>query len=185
MVWVFITVVLVGAALILILQARDNAAVQKAARDAGAIDGVRCKHIEGLGIGQGADCLVWSFADRLQINDVKTKRAFNLSLSKLRAVEAKTEQEIREVHKSVVGRAIVGHLLVPGVGAIVGGMSGVGTKKKKGPEHHYLVINYVDDAGELKGITFSMDGNILRLRSFAAGAQKVFMASAAGQTTNL
>lgn len=36
-----------------------------------------------------------------------------------------------EVQKSVIKRAVVGGILTGGVGAVVGGLSGLGTKKKK------------------------------------------------------
>jgi len=43
--------------------------------------------------------------------------------------------------KSVIKRAIVGGILTGGVGAVVGGMSGLGSKKV---ESYYLIINYWD-----------------------------------------
>lgn len=47
--------------------------------------------------------------------------------------------------KSVVGRAVAGGLLLGPLGAVVGGMSGIGTKSKKlDQESDYLVINYWD-----------------------------------------
>lgn len=54
--------------------------------------------------------------------------------------------EITEKDKSVIGRAVVGGLLLGPVGAIVGGMSGIGTKQKvkKGNVDLYLYIKTSD-----------------------------------------
>ncbi|MFS8534839.1 MAG: hypothetical protein FWJ65_06730 [Limnochordales bacterium] len=171
-VWAVLIAAVLGLAYGLWQQSKKNAAAQAAAREAGATDGVECKHVAGLGLANGADCQVWSFPDRLEIREKESGQTFRLALAKLRAIEAKSEREIREVQRSVVGRAVIGHLLVPGIGAIVGGMSGLNTKKK-GPLHHYLIVNYVDDHGELQGITFMGDGNILRFQQFAAGVKKL------------
>jgi hypothetical protein len=53
-----------------------------------------------------------------------------------------TTEEITKTNKSVVGRAVVGGLLMGPVGAIVGGMSGMNKDKLKNT--NYLVINYWD-----------------------------------------
>ena len=67
--------------------------------------------------------------------------------------------------KSVIGRAVVGELLLGPVGAIVGGMSGIGTKtvnvKKKTkliPAKTFFVINYADEHGEIQVVTFELAG---------------------------
>lgn len=171
MVWIF-----VGAAVLIIIveiwqQSRRNKAAKSAAQAAGAIDGVKCKHLAGLGLAEGAECEVWSFPDRLEIREKETGQAFSLALGKVRAIEAKTTQEIKKANRSVLGRAFVGNLLVPGVGAIVGGLTGLDKTKKV--NHDCLIINYTDTAGELQGVTFMDDGNILRLRQFAAGVKKL------------
>ncbi|XWN36814.1 MAG: NINE protein [Balneola sp.] len=51
----------------------------------------------------------------------------------------------RTKDKSVVGRAVAGGLLLGPLGAVIGGMSGIGTKSKKlDQETDYLIINYWD-----------------------------------------
>ena len=52
--------------------------------------------------------------------------------SQIISLEYKSQQEIVQVSKSVVGRAIVGGVLTGGIGAIIGGLSG-GSRKKKRP----------------------------------------------------
>lgn len=169
--WVILIAVVLGVVVGIWVQARQNKAIRAAAQAAGALDGVKCKHLAGLGLAEGAECEVWSFPDRLEIREKETGQVFNLALSKVRAVEAKTTQEIQKAHRSVLGRAFIGNLLVPGVGAIVGGLTGLDKTKKV--NHDCLIINYTDTAGELQGVTFMDDGNILRLRQFAAGVKKL------------
>lgn len=54
-----------------------------------------------------------------------------------------TEKQIMTESKSVIGRAIVGGLILGPLGAVIGGISGVGSKQKlKGK--FYLIINYWD-----------------------------------------
>lgn len=53
-----------------------------------------------------------------------------------------TAEELTTTNKSVVGRAIVGGLLLGPLGAVVGGMSGM--NKNKLANTHFLVVNYWD-----------------------------------------
>jgi hypothetical protein len=64
-----------------------------------------------------------------------------LKLSQITNVGLITEKEIMEKSKSVIGRAAVGGLLLGPLGAMVGGMSGVGDKKKQRLATYYI-INY-------------------------------------------
>ena len=77
-----------------------------------------------------------------------------LNMDKVNFVETSKVSEVLEKDKSVLKRAAVGTLLGP-VGAIVGGMSGIGSKKKE-KNNRIIVIGYMSD-GEQKQITF-MDG---------------------------
>src|SRR4051812_38331733 len=97
-------------------------------KELGAIEGVYVTHVEGLGLAANAPCEVFRFDDRILI-DAKSHK-FEINFTKLRAAEVKSEQELVEKGKSVVGRAVLGTLLVPGLGTINGGMSGIGNKKK-------------------------------------------------------
>lgn len=72
----------------------------------------------------------------------KNKVEAELDLGKVEYIELTTEQEILEKDKSVIGRAVVGTVLAGPLGAIVGGMSGIGKKKKKGKERKIAIIGY-------------------------------------------
>ena len=58
----------------------------------------------------------------------KTTEDFTIPYSMITDISECTVEELQEKQKSVIGRAIVGGALFGGIGAIVGGMSGVGTK---------------------------------------------------------
>lgn len=55
--------------------------------------------------------------------------------------------------KSPIGRAIAGGLLFGGTGAVVGAISGSGSKEKK-EYHFYLIINYTSKDGEDKFLQY-------------------------------
>jgi len=64
------------------------------------------------------------------------------------------EEEIIEKSKSVLGRAVVGGLVLGPLGAIVGGISGTG-KKEKTKLKAYFVINYKSShEDEVKSLSF-------------------------------
>ncbi|MCG3089146.1 hypothetical protein [Sporosarcina cyprini] len=89
----------------------------------------------------------------------KKKSKVNLNLNKVTDVGVATEKEITEKSKSVIGRAAVGTLLIGPLGGIIGGMSGLGNKKKE-KDLRVAVINYDDKQIVLLGNNFSigMDG---------------------------
>lgn len=91
--------------------------------------------------------------DRIKFNSVTDKnKTASLSYDKINNVGILTEKEIVEQDKSVVGRAVAGTLLAGPLGTIVGGMSGIGNKKKK-KNYRILTINY----GEGKSIVILED----------------------------
>jgi uncharacterized membrane protein len=72
------------------------------------------------------------------------KKTAKLSINKINNVRIFTEKEIIEKDKSVVGRAVAGTLIAGPLGTIVGGISGVGSKKKK-KNFRIMTINYGED----------------------------------------
>ncbi|NBI08075.1 hypothetical protein [Senegalia massiliensis] len=81
------------------------------------------------------------------------ENAIVLDMDKFEYVKNITVTEVYEKDKSVVGRAMIGHLLDDSDGAVVGGMSGIGTKKKTKTKKK-LIIGYKSN-GEEKQIMFS------------------------------
>lgn len=88
-----------------------------------------------------------------------------LPLNRIKDARKLTEQQITEANKSVVGRAVVGGLLLGPLGAIIGGMSGVGTKKKKEPEKNFLIITYNFEDTE-KQLVFEIVGASIGWQQF-------------------
>lgn len=93
------------------------------------------------------------FDDHLTIKLCFGKQEATLNYSQITDVEYTCELEKIAVNKSPIGRAIAGGLLFGGVGAMVGAVSGTGTKEKK-ERHFYFIISYTSNAGEDKYIVF-------------------------------
>jgi len=78
----------------------------------------------------------------IQVKDLAwNAKKVDIHRAQVIALERYTTSVDHTVSKSVVGRAIVGGLLTGGVGAIVGGMSGIGSKTQTKVEH-YLLLQY-------------------------------------------
>lgn len=82
------------------------------------------------------------YKDHLEIKEFKNSVTLKYDL--ITDVYYGLETEITQVNKSVIGRAVAGGLLFGGVGAVVGGLSGTGTKDKK-ERHFYFIISYGED----------------------------------------
>lgn len=81
------------------------------------------------------------------------KQETDLNYSQITDIFYGVETDIVNVSKSSIGRAVAGGLLFGGVGAVVGAVSGTGTKEKK--EHHfYFIISYTSSTGEEKFLHF-------------------------------
>lgn len=75
---------------------------------------------------------------------IKTKwliPVLDIHNSQIIDLKTASHQELESADKNVIGRAVAGQLLFGPVGAVIGGLSGVG-KKEKLKEKHYLIINY-------------------------------------------
>ncbi|MGE6261102.1 hypothetical protein ACQKCU_25050 [Heyndrickxia sporothermodurans] len=82
------------------------------------------------------------------------KKKFELNLNRITAAEAVRETDLIQEDKSVIGRAVIGDLVSGPLGAIIGGMSGIGKKNKTGA---LLIINYISsENGAINVIIFDM-----------------------------
>lgn len=162
----------------------SNNEKRKKAKAEGALDMLPCVHVSGLGIGEFTACDLLCFHDKIEIRELTSKRTFQIPIERLRALEIKSEQEFKELDRSVIGRALVGTLLVPGLGTIVGGMSGL-KSKKKGDLKTYLIINYIDKENQLQGVTFENSLNIIRMHNFIKGVNKYISESNGPQMIEL
>lgn len=93
------------------------------------------------------------YEDHLTIKVAFGKQEATLKYDQITDVYYGMETEIISKNKSSIGRAVAGGLLFGGVGAVVGAVSGTGTKDKK-ERHFYFIISYLSSTGEEKFINF-------------------------------
>ena len=94
-----------------------------------------------------------------------------LQLEQITGVEVISEKDIIEKSKSTVGRAVVGGVVLGPLGAIIGGMSGIGNKKKS-ETHYFMVVNYKSKDEEIKILSFEIVGASLHWFSFVEEFRK-------------
>lgn len=112
------------------------------------------KTVNELGNYRAGDMVdVALYNDQLIIKSPFIKQEITLNYSQITDVFYGLQTEITEKNKSVIGRALVGGILLGGVGAIVGGISGTGTKKKK-DRRMFFIISYKSNSGEDQFLQF-------------------------------
>lgn len=68
---------------------------------------------------------------------------YSIHNSQIISLKTVSQEELVKTDKSVIGRAVVGGLILGPLGAIVGGMSGIGSKEKF-INKQYFIINFWD-----------------------------------------
>ena len=94
---------------------------------------------------------------------LKTKDIYGMPLNAVVDLNIYTEEEIIEKGKSVLTRGILGGLVFGEIGAIIGAISGIGTKKIK-KDKYYAVLD-LDDDGQVQTLVFELDGKINALNA--------------------
>lgn len=87
------------------------------------------------------------YDDRLTISAPMSKQPISLSYDQITDVYYGIETEIKEKGKSPIGRAAVGGMLFGDVGAVVGAVSGQGSKQKKEYKRMFI-ISYRSKSGQ-------------------------------------
>lgn len=90
------------------------------------------------------------------VKRLNKKISYEIDLSKVVDAKIASSQQLQQKDKSVVGRAAVGALLAGPLGAMIGGMSGVGTKTKS-KKINLLLITYLEGDTE-KAIALEVVG---------------------------
>ena len=101
---------------------------------------------------------------RILTPERKDSTFYEIHNSQIISLKQTTLNELSKIEKSVIGRAVAGGLILGPIGAIIGGISGIGTKQKI-KDKHYLVINYWEI--ETKSIqTLLISGRKIQIPSF-------------------
>ena len=109
--------------------------------------------------------------DRIEFKQrVGKNQPIHLMLSQITKFGIVNEKQIEEVDKSIVKRAVVGGLLLGPLGAIVGGIDGIG-KKEKIQEKKYFVINY-NSNNEEKALPLEIVGATIGINKFIENLMK-------------
>ena len=125
---------------------------------------IRFRHIEGMP----------NLKEGKVVEISKNKKSINIDnkisiLNKnIKSKIITSSKELTEKQKSVLKRSLLGIVVAGPLGAIIGGMSGIGTKQKM-ELVYFLTIDYVDDCGIEKSSLFSLEDSskLLNLTMFA------------------
>lgn len=123
-------------------------------------------HTEGLsGVGKNASCKIKLDDDYITIDEValslkgfKTVKTFKVPIENVVSVEVITEENIKEKSKSVVGRGVAGAVVFGPAGLILGGLSGVGVKKKKDITRLFCISYTRSEDQKVQNLVFKMVG---------------------------
>lgn len=118
-------------------------------------------HLRGLpNVKDGAVC-TFDFEDNyLKIEEIdgllktKTVRTFKIDNSKIISMDTVSKSNIVTKSKSVVGRGFAGGLIFGPVGAIIGGMSGLGGTSKSEEKFFLNIAYYGLDETDIKTLVF-------------------------------
>ena len=93
------------------------------------------------------------YDDHLEIIPPSKQNKLLLNYNQITDVFYGGKTELIQKPKSVIGRALVGGMIFGGTGAVIGAVSGTGTKIEK-KTHLYFIISYTSSVGEDKYIQF-------------------------------
>jgi len=118
-------------------------------------------HIDGLsGYGEGVKVKFSKNPEEIIID-----KTYSIPTKNIESTTFNSSKELTEHQKSVVGRSLVGGLLLGPVGAVVGGISGVGTQKET-TMIWIITINYKEYGNSKTAIFSTEDESVIpRLKS--------------------
>lgn len=122
--------------------------------------------IEGFPKSKGSN--VWQLSiegEFLKLNETsgivkrKSLKVYKIDLSKVITIDTITKENIYEKKKSVIGRGLTGAALFGPAGAVLGGMSGIGTKEQKVCVSIFSISFYGKSEEDIKTILFDKMAN--------------------------
>lgn len=148
---VFLVVLLIIFVIILILykvfinSAKSNPTAQPTRSEAGSFHGSSMfQLVDGIdGWGKGILVIkaeLWDDGITFYKSAIGNSEHISLRYNQINGTNIYTEEEILEKSKSVVGRAAAGSILFGPLGAIIGGMSGIGNTTQKKTNYFYTII---------------------------------------------
>jgi len=136
---------------------------------------VNLTYIDGIESYSKGTAVALSLNDENKSMEMKARVYKNppvfLQFEQITGVGVISEKDIIEKSKSTVGRAVVGGVVLGPLGAIIGGMSGIGNKNKN-ETHYYMVVNYKSKDEETKVVSFEIVGASLHWSSFVEEFRK-------------
>lgn len=98
------------------------------------------RHIQGMpNLKEGIIIEISSNKESINIDD-----KYFIPKNKVKSKIITNSKVLNEIQKSVIQRSLLGIVVAGPLGAIVGGMSGIGTKKKT-ELVHFLTLDYIDE----------------------------------------
>jgi len=129
---------------------------------------LKFRHIQGIpNLMDGEIVIISSDKDSINIDN-----RFHIPMGKIKNKTVTNAKMLTEKQKSVVQRGLVGVVVAGPLGAVIGGISGVGTKK--GIEKvNFLTIEYVDENEVERKAMFAFEDSISSLKylNMFAGSQ--------------
>lgn len=117
-------------------------------------------HLEGLPLAAQTSCIISLTNDALIIETMNSKQRFELNISQVITIQQNANRQVTEKKKSVVKRGIAGNMLFGSTGAVVGGLSGLGTKEISQLVYD-LTIVYTTNKNETNTLIFrSLNHNV-------------------------
>ncbi len=131
---------------------------------------IRFSHFDGIPNYTKGFVVKVTLDDDLQCVSIKPlvekRDSVKLRYEQIKDVMLTTDKEIVEKSKTVAGRAILGGVLLGPVGAIFGGMSGIGNKKQT-KVRNFVAINYRSDREEeIKSLLLEIVGASIKWDKF-------------------
>ncbi|MBY6860787.1 SHOCT domain-containing protein [Clostridium botulinum] len=128
-------------------------------------DKMMFKLIDGICINKGTYMDVYIKENHLTVCESRKGYSINIYYQDIINVTYGTYCEEITKNKSTVGRAIVGGVLTGGLGAVVGGMSGIGTKTKT-KKLFVMYLEYMDADTNTKNLVILEDVMLVGVKKF-------------------